>query len=174
MIDKTETWYLDIRWRLIRVLWVALFVGLAICLVVANTIDYPNTTTRNTAVDSISRYVIYAMSLLVLITSHVIRRATTTGKARFDRWLELIPLFHLITDSYPGPARVNVARYVTGTLVQGALIGVLGIYGLALRIAAADFVSLYALVGISAVLLVLQRPRKRELISLAEEAKRTG
>lgn len=180
MLDEIEVQNLNKEWSAIRLFWVVLYAVLVACLILANLADSLGQTdstlnSENTSnTESILRYTIYGISLVVFGISYRIRRfMLRTEKTKFDHYLKWIPLYNSIRERRHGAAQMALARYIACTMFFGVLLATIGTFGLVLYLANDDVFSLYVLAGISAGLLFLLRPRKQSLVALVVEAKRS-
>jgi hypothetical protein len=64
-----------------------------------------------------------------------------------------------------------VARYTVIVIITSALLESIGLYGLILFFIAKDSLSLYQLLGLSAAAMLFYRPKKEDLLALAERMK---
>jgi|GEM_PF-2448949 hypothetical protein len=172
MLSDTEMQNLDREWITIRALWLILYVMLAMCLIIAN-VSNDHEEVSNLDTSNVLRYTVYGMALLSFIASYRIRQLMLmVEKGGFDRFVEVIPLYHIIKDRHDGAAQAVLARFVVYSILWGSLLAAIGSYGLVLRFAINDFLSLYILAGISAAFLYILRPRKAKLIEMVAHANR--
>ena len=142
----------------------SLFIYVAVCVLFEG--DIRNTVSINVPLDLVGK-ILLAVSILTLIVTHFVRRRMLgTGSAS------------------PGPASLNAAsspgsrtlidRYRATMFVSLALAETIGIYGIVLFVLGDRLQTLYAFTGISAVAMLLYRPKKEDLDAMAVAAQMQG
>lgn len=164
MTDPNETKKLDSGFLVILIIWGAIFASLGIylgvCLVLGDTFpgaagdDFPLATLR---------YALFGISVVTLVVVHFLRGFMLEHPG-------------FVRGSGAGPVAQHpaVARYTVIVIITSALLESIGIYGLILFLLAKDALSLYQLLGLSAVAMLFYRPKKEELLELVERMKTRG
>jgi len=150
------------QWLTVRVTWVATFLALASCLVVA-AVTGPGTDPSNERNHLLGGAVL-VVSIGLLAGTNAVRRtiADLEGPSRGG---DSLPLLSAVL-------RAPILNTYNGRMLVVAELCLLpGVCGLILFLVERDFLWPYLLVGISAAALILFRPRKKELIDLAIRSK---
>jgi len=149
-------------WRVVLMIWGAILASLGVYLIICLNIgtalqvniapDFPITTVK---------YALFGVACVTVLAVYVLRK------------------FLLNPDRSGGtPARTTSAqhpaipKYTTVVVITSALLESIGIYGVVLFLLAKDTRSLYQLLIISAAAMIYFRPRKEELLALAEQMKK--
>ncbi len=136
----------------------SLGIYLAVCLVLGDTLTgsmpdgFPLTTLR---------YALFGISVFTLVAVHFLRGFLLENPG-------------LMRSARPVPSSQHpaVARYTVVVIITSALLESIGIYGLILFLLARDSLSLYQLIGLSALAMLYYRPKKVDLLDLAERMKK--
>ena len=158
MSEGTETRSVDRGLLWIRLIWIGLFTPLVFCLVIANVIGEQRTVTGGSPdqVFDLVKYVLYGFAAVLLVLVFIVRKAIHNRHSTVTRMMASLS---------------PVMQYAVLILVAGGLCQAIAIYGLIAFLLDGGFLSLYALVGISAAALILLRPRKQDLVNLAVYSK---
>lgn len=164
MNDSGETKKLDAGFLVIFVIWGAIFVSLGVylgvslflgdALPVGVHVGFPLETLR---------YALFGISVVTLVAVHALRG-----------FLLKNPGFVRSAGKATSSQHPAVARYTVVVIITSALLESIGIYGLILFLLAGDTLSLYQLLGLSAFSMLIYRPKKAELLDLAERMKSLG
>ncbi len=164
MLEKSEMEQLDKAWTVIKIIWGALLASLGVYVAVCEymkdqlrpTTDFPLETMK---------LVLYGVSFFTLIVIHFIRRMMlkTAGSGLFSAFVQS-----------PSVQHPTAGRYLSVVIVSMALCESIGIYGLVLFFMSKDSLVLYQFIIISAAAMLYFRPRKEELLQLAEDMNLQG
>ncbi|OPY71863.1 MAG: hypothetical protein A4E64_03119 [Syntrophorhabdus sp. PtaU1.Bin058] len=125
-----------------------LFMGLQLATGLKSSIDKDNF--------AILRMVLYAVAFVTLIATRYIRRLVLYAKGKYRQ-------------SAQTPQHPVLQRYVGAMVVSLALSESIGIYGLVLFLLGKNTIDLYLPILVSAAAMVMYRPRKDELLSMAQD-----
>lgn len=163
MLAKEEMKQINQAWVPLNMIWIAMLASLGMYLIVglyakdniqvATGDDFPIKTIRN---------VLYAVSIITLILTKVIRNSLLKNSRGF------IENRQPANQSNQHPA---IAKYSIAFIISFALLESIGIYGLVLVMLGKDLTDLYILIILSAVAMFYYRPKKEEVINLAERMK---
>lgn len=148
-LDEFEKTEIERRWIVLGVVWALFLAGPVASLVIATVLgtEAASAVASDTSEPTyLVKYALSVMSAMVLSLAFLVRRAATNPRGRINRF---------------------ASSYLVSMIVAGSLCESVSIYGLAVFFVEGACLWLYLLVGISAVALVVLRPRKRELIDLA-------
>lgn len=155
MIEPDHTRKLDSGFALILIIWGAILASLGVYLGVGLFMGDTFTVALRDEFPVVTlRYVLFGMSAATLAGVHVLRRFMLGHPGGS-------------TASVSSGQHPAVARYAVIVILSSALLESIGIYGLVLFLTAGDSLSLYQLLGLSAVAMLVYRPRKAELLDLA-------
>ncbi len=149
-------------YKVILVIWWAIFASLFIYLIVCRAIgdQLQNVDKANIPVDMI-KYALWGVSISTLVAAHFLRRFLLRTRST--------GLGSISSTAVQHPA---VARYTVAIIITMALLESIGIYGVVMFFIAQDAPSLYQLLIISALAMIFYRPRKEELLKLAVQMKK--
>ena len=163
MLEKTELDQLDKGWTVIMIIWAALLASIGFYLVLAKILgnqinaapgpDFPVATFK---------LILYIVSLATLVVTYFVRKAMLNATG-----LSIGPA----GKSQQHPA---LGKYTVIIIVSLALSESIAIYGLVLFFIARETMALYQLMIISAAAMIYYRPKKEELLALAEKMKADG
>lgn len=178
MLNDDEMRDIERGFNTIRLIWVMMVIALAVLIIIANVIGKEGTIIGNNSPDpTLQRvgYILYAVGAILLGIVYFIRRSITNQKSAILRIAGfLLGAGFLGIGSSSGNPASAVGRYLLGIIVSSALIEAIGIYGLAIFMINADFLSLYLLIVIAAAAHLYFRPKKQELIDLATQIKQNS
>ncbi len=140
----------------LKVIWFAMLMSLAVYLLVAFLLSTTFLPSINEGTFGILRMVLYGVAFATLIGIRYFKKLVLSGKSQNQQ----------LNQVYPYPA---LQKYSTFTIIALAMSESIGIYGLVLFFLGKNPVDLYLLILISAVALFMYRPKKEELIRLARE-----
>jgi len=98
--------------------------------------------------------IFFMLSFAILMATRVVRRLILKGK----RYYQAATL-----------QTSSLQRYLTAMIVALTMSETMGIFGLVLFLLGKNSIDLYLLVGVSAAAMIMYRPRKEEMIILAQE-----
>ena len=147
----------------LNVIWAAMLISLFIYVLVGLYIKDTLRITMETNVIDILRNVLYAVSIITLITTRFIRKLILSGKGTST-----------LQSSYQSDQPRALARYTSAMVVSLAMTESIGIYGLVLFFLGKNEVDLYLFILISAATMLIYRPKRDEIISLTQELDKQG
>jgi hypothetical protein len=148
---------LDKRLMTLRIIWFTLLMSLGIYLFVAIQVGTHVQSSINEETFGILRTVLYAIAFAILIATRYIRKLIMSGKSQ-------------VTTS-AGFGALALQKYSAATIVALAMSESIGIYGLILFFLGKNSTDLYLLILISAVAMVIYRPRKDEMLHRVQEGR---
>ncbi len=161
MIDPNDVKKLDSGFVLILVIWGAIFVSLGVYLGVCLGLGETLPAAMGDGVPLVTlRYALFGISLVTLVAVHFLRD-----------FMLAHPGFVGASSSVASTQHPAVARYTVIVIITSALLESIGIYGLILFLMAKDSLALYQLLGLSAVAMLIYRPKKDELLDLSKRMK---
>lgn len=103
------------------------------------------------------RTVLYVLSFIILLVTRIVRRLVLSGKG--------------VGTSRQTPALSNplLQKYLAAMMIALALSESIGIFGFVLFLVGKSAIDLYVLIGLAAVTMLVYRPRRDELLALAQE-----
>jgi len=149
---------LDKRLMTLRIIWFAMLMSLDIYLFVGIQVGTNVQSSINEDTLGILRTVLYAMAFAILIATRYIRKLILSGKSEVSQPAQVL--------KHPA-----LQKYSAATIVALAMSESIGIYGLVLFFLGKNSTDLYLLILISAVAMVMYRPRKDEMLNLAQESR---
>lgn len=162
MLSEKDKEQLGNMMRTSWIIWAAMFGSLAVYIGVCHALaDGMKVFTIKDFPLTVARIVFLVLSALLCIISGNIRklqlhpksiaqRIARTGKTGFD------PKFIL-------------EKYMSVMIISLVLADIIGIFGIGIFFLSGDFSSLYLLIGISAVTMLIFRPKYKEVEKIAEE-----
>jgi hypothetical protein len=157
--EQIEMKQLKAGWRVVLLIWGAIFASLGIylivCLIVEKGLqtnidpDFPLETIK---------YALFGVSFITLIVVYYLRKFLLRQSTSVINSSQTLSVRH--------PA---IGRYTIIIIITSALLESIGIYGVILFLLAKDYLSLYQLLTISALAMLYFRPRKIELINLSAQ-----
>ncbi len=160
MLQKQDLDQIDKGWTKIMLVWIALISSLVIYLVVCKAVEGQIPVSMEGSPLEILKYALFAISALTLAGAYLFRR-TLMGKIVMSPKGE-----GLQTD-----IQTAVGKYLTVIVIIMSLSESVGIYGVVLFFISKDAMSLYQLMILSAAAMIVFRPKKEELIEVAEKMK---
>ncbi|SLM32411.1 conserved membrane hypothetical protein [Desulfamplus magnetovallimortis] len=156
--DDTEDRKLEQGWKTIIIIWMAMLASLGIYLIVFNLAEIRLNMYFDASLplDTI-RYALYGVSVATLVGVFYLRSYLLDTKRPFKY------------NQNKTPQHPAVARYSITVIICLALLESIGIYGVVLFLLSGDIGVLYQLIAVSAAGMIYFRPRKEELIALADE-----
>lgn len=161
MLQKQELDQIDKGWTKIMVIWVALLSSLGFYLVICMAVGNQIPVSMDGSQLEVFKYALFGISAMTLLSTYFFRKFMINKISR--------PLQGAAFQSETHPA---VAKYLTAIIIVMALSESIGIYGMVLFFISKDAMSLYQLMVLSAAAMILFRPKKEELIEVAEKMKR--
>jgi len=161
MIDNSEMEAIKKGWMPIMMIWASMFASLVIYVVICHILAEQMTFTADeTFPYQTLKYALFGAAVFILLLSSVIHRSMlNSGKP-------LPPQTGAAQPHHPA-----VGKYLTAMLISLAMSEAVGIFGLVLFFLSRDFSSLYFFVILSACAMYRYRPKKYELVRLAETMK---
>lgn len=138
----------------LKVIWLAMLMSLVIYLFVGLYVGTNVQSSINEDSLDILRVIFYMLSFAILMATRVARRLILKGK----RYYQAATL-----------QTSSLQRYLTAMIVALTMSETMGIFGLVLFLLGKNSIDLYLLVGVSAAAMIMYRPRKEEMIILAQE-----
>lgn len=159
MIDVKEREVLAKGMKVLWIIWGAMIASLGIYMLIPNLVgDQIRMQELPPDVFSTLRNVLYVVSLIELAIIPFIRRIT----------LNFIKVPQSPNQKIPGTANhPATAQYTVVMIISLAIAESIAIYGLVLYLLAKDTQSLYLLTAISAMAMIIHRPKMEELEQLA-------
>ncbi|TAN37513.1 MAG: hypothetical protein EPN25_15330 [Nitrospirae bacterium] len=164
---KEEMERIDKGMSTLYVIWAAMFLSLAMYLFVGLYVKDTLTITLEKNVVDMLRNVLYVVSLITLVAAGFVRKLLLSVKDK----------------STPGAAgRASaqsdrpsaLGRYSTTLIISLAMAESIGIYGLVLFFLGKNEPDLYLFILVSAAVMLVYRPKKDDIVSLAEELNKQG
>lgn len=159
--DQNEMKKLDSGWRLVLVIWWVILASLAMYLIICIAIE------KNLQINidpgfplETIRYSLFGISFITLIAVYYVRKFLLKSVTSVSQGRQSSSIQH--------PA---LGKYTVIVIVTSAILESIGIYGVILFLLAKDTRSLYQLLFISAAAMFYFRPRKEELLKLADQMK---
>ena len=145
----------DKRLMILRIIWFAMLMSLVVYLFVAIWVATDLKPSISEETYGILRTALYIMSIVILIAAKYVRKLVISGRSQV---------------SQPAPALEHLAlqKYSGATIVALAMSESIGVYGLILFFLGKNSMDLYLLILVSAAAMVIYRPRKDEMLSLAQ------
>jgi flagellar biosynthesis protein FliQ len=140
----------------LNIIWWALLISLPIYLFVGLWVAKNPDTSMNEDTYTIFKSVIYVVTCLILIATWYIRKFFLSRKITSIQ----------TTQALDHPA---LQKYFVASIISWALSESIGIYGFVLFFLGKNTTDLYILILIAAIVMFLYRPKKEDVISLAEE-----
>ena len=165
MLEKSEQEQLDKGWITIKIIWGAVFVSLAIYLLICLIAGDQITITDNPDIPlETIEIALYGLSFITLVIAHFKRKAllNTKEESSFAR----IALNSQGVNQHPA-----IARYTMATVLSIAISEGVAIYGVIFYFLSKNIMTLYQFLFISALAMIYFRPKKDELINLANKIK---
>ncbi len=156
MLQKEELDQLDKGWATIMIIWIALLGSLAVYLVVCKVVGDQLTISMAGSQLEVFKYALFGIAVMTLFGAYFFLKLLLKN-------IVGMPGTGRQTASHPA-----VGKYTVVIVIVMALLESIGIYGVVLFMVSKDAVSLYQLVVLSAIGMLYFRPKKEELISLAE------
>lgn len=165
MIDRDALNQADKGMRNLYLIWAFLLGSLAIYLFVGIYLkDSTGIRMRETSQNEVLRWVLYLVSVVTFAMIYPLKRAIMKIVKRAERPPN--------TTKNPSPV---IARYTTAVITSLAVAESIGIYGLVLYFLGGKKGDLISLFLLSAVAMVLHRPKREELLAMmSREAKEMG
>ena len=160
MLQKKEMDQLDKGWTKIMIIWIAMLSSLVVYFVVCKMIEDQLTIIMAGSQLEVLKYALFGIAALTLLGAYLFRKfmmgkiARTVNGSAFQ------------SDIHPA-----ISKYIPVCVVVMAFSESVGIYGMVLFLISKDLVSLYQLMILSAIAMVVFRPKKEELIYIAEQMK---
>ncbi|MDY7033478.1 MAG: hypothetical protein SVY10_16420 [Thermodesulfobacteriota bacterium] len=160
MLEKDEMESINNGWSVILILWLAMFISLAVYVFVGHMVG--EKVTIFLGGDSslgILRGILYGISIATLfLTKYMRNLLLKSEKGSFQTRNQI--------NQHPA-----VAKYITAVVVSLAMSESIGIYGLVLFFLGKNTMDLYSLILLSAVAMFYYRPKKEELFNVAQTLK---
>ena len=161
MTDPNEVKKLDAGFALVLIIWGAIFASLGVYLGICLGLGHKLPAAMHDGFSLAAlRYVLFGISVATLVAVYFLRDFMLTH-----------PGFVGTSRPVPPTQHPAVARYTVIVIITSALLESIGLYGLILFFIAKDSLSLYQLLGLSAAAMLFYRPKKEDLLALAERMK---
>ncbi len=142
----------------LQIMWLAMLASLGIYLFVGFRVETIVQVPMDKDTFAIIKKVLYVVAFLTLIATRYIRKLFLSGKIRYRPPAQ--------TSQHPA-----LQKYTAITILALAMLESIGIYGLILFLIGKNTLDLYLLILISAAAIFIYRPRKDEVIKLAQESR---
>ena len=152
MTDKE----LDRGMFVLKIIWSAMLVSLAIYLFVGLQVTKNLQISTNEDTYTVFKSVLYMLTCLILIATWYIRKFLLSRKGQ--------PVQATQALDHP-----TLQRYFVAAIISWALSESIGVFGFILFFLGRNTTDLYILILIAALVMFLYRPKKEDVISLAEE-----
>jgi len=160
ILQKQELDQINKGWVKIMVIWIALLSSLGFYLMICKVVENRIPVSMEGSQLEVFKYALFAISAMTLAGAFIFRKVVLHKIAR------PVKGDALQTDAHPA-----VARYLIVLVIVMALSESVGIYGMVLFFISKDTVSLYQLMTLSAIAMLVLRPKKDELIDIARKMK---
>ena len=142
----------------LKIIWFAMLASLAIYLFVGFLVETNVQVPMDKGTFAMIKKAFYVVAFVTLIAARYIRKHFLSGKVRYRPPTQ--------TSQHPA-----LQKYTAATILALAMSESIGIYGLILFLIGKNTMDLYLLILISAVAIFIYRPRKDEVIKLAQEGR---
>ena len=158
MLNDLENEEVKKVWRIVKIVWVALFGILFLHLFMG--LSFSNQIGKPIDVSFIRnlRIALYILSVLTVIAINYIRRAIVLSKAEIKRRNNDIKNPYLV-------------KYLVAMCVALGLAESIGIYGLVLYVMGKNIIDLFLLVFIAIFAMIFYRPKKKDVVNIAKKFK---
>ena len=146
----------DRRISAMRIIWCAILVSLAIYLFVGLLVGKNLQTIIDEDSYTVFKYVLYSLTCFTLIATWYLRKFLLARKIQ-SLQANQVSEYQILQ------------KYFVASIVSWALSESIGIYGLILFFVGKNITDLYILILISAIAMFLYRPKKEDIISMAEQ-----
>lgn len=160
MLSKQELDQIDKGWSKIMVIWIAMISSLVLYLVICKAVENQIPVSMEGSQLEVLKYALFGISGMTLMGAFFVRKIMMNQIAR--------PIKGSAFSSNTHPA---VGKYLIVIIIVMALSESVGIYGMVLFFISKDSVSLYQLMFLSAIAMIVFRPKKEELLEVAEKMK---
>ena len=158
MLQKQELDQIDKGWTKIMVIWVALLSSLVFYLVICKAVENQVVISMDASQLEVIKYALFIMSALTLACAYLLR------KILMGKITRPVQGGAFQSDTHPA-----VGKYLMIIIIVMVLSESVGIYGMVLFFISKDAMSLYQRMILSAAAMVVFRPKKEELIEVAEK-----
>jgi hypothetical protein len=161
LAEQSEMKQLDKGWKIILMIWGAIFGSLGVYLIVC--VAFGNQFQSGAGPDfpmAILKNILLAVSILTLLIVRYLRKYLIRVGSPALRSSQTSSVQHPV-----------VGKYASAILITSALLESIGLYGVVLFFLTKDNSSLYLFLIISAAGMIYFRPRKDELLSLVATMK---
>lgn len=163
MLQKHELDQIDKGWTKIIVIWVALISSLGFYLVICAAVEDQITISMEGSQVEVLKYALFGISAMTLLGAYFFRKLLMNKVAR-----------QVQSGVFQSGTHPAVGKYLTVIILVMALSESVGIYGMVLFLISKDTLSLYQLMSAAAIAMMVFRPKKQELIEMAEKMKSAG
>jgi hypothetical protein len=146
----------------LNVIWAAMLIALSVYLFIGLYLKDTLRITMDETVLDMVRIALFAVALITLFATKVIRRLILSGTGKSSP-MPASP------SSYERYQSLALAKYTTALVVSLALTESIGIFGLVLFLMGRREVDLYLFMFVSAAAMLFYRPKRDELVSLIQE-----
>ncbi len=164
MIDPNAEAQLEKVWMVSRIVWAALLGTLGVYLLVAEILEDKLTPVKNIPFELLKN-ILFGISVAVFIAAFFIRKSIIGS---VDDGAPAAPA----KSPSPLAQAPGGGRYFVAIIASCGLSESIGICGFVLFILGQDSPTLYQFIGISALAMLVYRPRKDEFLQLAGDMKR--
>jgi hypothetical protein len=149
----------------LNIIWAAMLISLFVYLFVGLYIEDSLHATMEKSVIATLRNILYVVSFITLIATRYVRKFILYGKG------SSAAVSANQTPYQSGPVPV-IPKYTSAMVVSLAMTESIGTYGLVLFILGQNELDLYLFILISALTMLIYRPKRDEIISLSQELNR--
>lgn len=162
MLNPSEKETIDKGIIVLWIIWSAMLISLCIYIFICHLLENQISQNLNTSLplDPI-KYILFIVAFAELVISYFLRRYLLTSG--------IAGLSSPINSPHSSAQSSYLGRYSVAMIIALAISESIGIYGLVLFFLGASFQTLYTFIGISGIAIVFYRPKKDEIITLANQ-----
>lgn len=165
MLNPSEKEMVDKGMIVMWIIWGAILVSLFVYVLVCHLAGDQIRQNANPAIPlDLFKNILYAVSLITLIISYFVRKAVLVVRSSGTRTGA-----SNISQQSTQPAFIG--KYTVAMIISLALSESIGIYGVVLYFIGDSLQTLYTFIGVSAIAMIFYRPKKEEIITLANDMK---
>ena len=165
MLSPSEKEALDKGMVVLWIIWNAILISLFVYVLVCHlTVDQIRQNSNPDIPLTLFKNILYAVSVITLLISYFVRKAALAVRSSGAR-----PGTSNTSQQSTQPAFIG--KYTVAMIISLALSESIGIYGVVLYFIGDSLQTLYAFIGVSAITMIFYRPKKEEIITLANDMK---
>lgn len=159
MLNPSEKEAIDKGMIVLWIIWSAILISLCIYILICHLVEDQIRQNLNPSLPlDLLKNILFIVAVIELCISYFLRRYLLTSGSG------LSPPLNTPQSSTQSP---YLARYSVAMIIVLAISESIGIYGLVLFFLGASFQTLYTFIGISGIAMIYYRPKKEEIIALA-------